>query len=175
VRFTDRAGGVRPGRKVLTLVHAMVAGASHIRHLTGCARGRRPGARAPGHGALDARDFAPSVQFRPRPPIRRRHIREPAPGLGAGPGPGGRPAGGRRGLHHLRATRGRTFASGLAGRRAGSCHDVGGVAPGQCSRPVPTRTCVAVTAGCGAQGRSSRVPAPSGGHKQGEDRTGERK
>jgi len=32
VRFTDRRGGFRPGRKVLTLVHAMVAGASHIGH-----------------------------------------------------------------------------------------------------------------------------------------------
>ena len=32
VRFADRAGGFRPGRKVLTLVHAMVAGASHIGH-----------------------------------------------------------------------------------------------------------------------------------------------
>jgi hypothetical protein len=32
VRFVDRKGGFRPGRKVLTLVHAMVAGASHINH-----------------------------------------------------------------------------------------------------------------------------------------------
>ena len=32
VRFTDWAGGFRPGRKVLTLVHAMIAGASHIGH-----------------------------------------------------------------------------------------------------------------------------------------------
>lgn len=32
VRFTDRAGGFKPGRKVLTLVHAMIAGASHIGH-----------------------------------------------------------------------------------------------------------------------------------------------
>ncbi len=32
VRFTDRAGGFKPGRKVLTLVHAMVAGASFIGH-----------------------------------------------------------------------------------------------------------------------------------------------
>ncbi len=32
VRFSDRAGGFRPGRKVLTLVHAMIAGASHIGH-----------------------------------------------------------------------------------------------------------------------------------------------
>ncbi|MHB8431918.1 MAG: IS1380 family transposase [Acidimicrobiales bacterium] len=32
VRFNDRPGGFRPGRKVLSLVHAMVAGASHIGH-----------------------------------------------------------------------------------------------------------------------------------------------
>ncbi|MBW3537594.1 MAG: hypothetical protein KY395_07500 [Actinobacteria bacterium] len=30
VRLVGRVGGARPGRKVLTLVHAMVAGASHI-------------------------------------------------------------------------------------------------------------------------------------------------
>ncbi len=62
------------------------------------------------------------------------------------------PAGDRRGLHHLCATRGRTFASGLAGRRADSCCDVGGVAPGQCSRPVPTRTCVAGDGGVRSSG-----------------------
>jgi len=32
VRLSGRAGGSRPGRKVLTLVHAIVAGASHIDH-----------------------------------------------------------------------------------------------------------------------------------------------
>ena len=32
VRLVGRPGGFRPGRKVLTLVHAMVAGASHIGH-----------------------------------------------------------------------------------------------------------------------------------------------
>ena len=32
VRLGGRIGGARPGRKVLTLVHAMVAGASHIDH-----------------------------------------------------------------------------------------------------------------------------------------------
>ena len=32
VRLGDRVGGAQPGRKVLTLVHAMVAGASHIDH-----------------------------------------------------------------------------------------------------------------------------------------------
>jgi hypothetical protein len=33
VRLVGRVGGSRPGRKVLTLVHAMVAGASHIDHV----------------------------------------------------------------------------------------------------------------------------------------------
>ena len=32
VSLVGRVGGARPGRKVLTLVHAMVAGASHIDH-----------------------------------------------------------------------------------------------------------------------------------------------
>jgi hypothetical protein len=32
VRFADRKGGFRPGRKVLTIVHAMIAGGSHIAH-----------------------------------------------------------------------------------------------------------------------------------------------
>ena len=32
VRLIGRIGGARPGRKVLTLVHAMIAGASHIDH-----------------------------------------------------------------------------------------------------------------------------------------------
>ena len=32
VRLTGRVGGARPGRKVLTLAHAMVAGATHIDH-----------------------------------------------------------------------------------------------------------------------------------------------
>ena len=32
VRFTDRKGGFRPGRKVLTIVHAMIGGGSHIAH-----------------------------------------------------------------------------------------------------------------------------------------------
>ena len=32
VRLVGRVGGARPGRKVLTLMHAMIAGASHIDH-----------------------------------------------------------------------------------------------------------------------------------------------
>jgi hypothetical protein len=35
VRLVGRIGGARPGRKVLTLVHAMIAGASHIDRLLG--------------------------------------------------------------------------------------------------------------------------------------------
>ncbi len=33
VRLAGRVGGTRPGRKVLTLVHAIIAGASHIDHV----------------------------------------------------------------------------------------------------------------------------------------------
>ena len=54
VHFTDRAGGFRPGRKVLTLVHAMVAGASHIGH----ADRLRAGATG---GVLGHRVMAPST------------------------------------------------------------------------------------------------------------------
>jgi hypothetical protein len=32
VRLSGRVGGARPGRKVLTLVHAIIAGGSHIDH-----------------------------------------------------------------------------------------------------------------------------------------------
>ena len=32
VRLIGRVGGARPGRKVLTMVHTMIAGASHIDH-----------------------------------------------------------------------------------------------------------------------------------------------
>ena len=32
VKLGDRVGGARPGRKVLTLAHAMIAGATHIDH-----------------------------------------------------------------------------------------------------------------------------------------------
>ena len=43
VRLVGRVGGARPGRKVLTLVHAMIAGASHIDHADMLRAGRRPG------------------------------------------------------------------------------------------------------------------------------------
>jgi hypothetical protein len=54
VRLVGRVGGARPGRKVLTLVHAMIAGASHIDH----ADMLRAGSTA---GVLPHRVMAPST------------------------------------------------------------------------------------------------------------------
>jgi hypothetical protein len=54
VRLIGRIGGARPGRKVLTLVHAMIAGASHIDH----ADMLRAGSTA---GVLGHRVMAPST------------------------------------------------------------------------------------------------------------------
>jgi hypothetical protein len=54
VRLAGRVGGCRPGRKVLTLVHSMVAGGSHIDH----ADGLRAGNTA---GVLPHRVMAPST------------------------------------------------------------------------------------------------------------------
>jgi hypothetical protein len=54
VRLVGRVGGARPGRKVLTLVHAMIAGASHIDH----ADLLRAGSTA---GVLGHRVMAPST------------------------------------------------------------------------------------------------------------------
>jgi hypothetical protein len=54
VRLVGRVGGARPGRKVLTLVHAMIAGGSHIDH----ADMLRAGAT---QGVLSHRVMAPST------------------------------------------------------------------------------------------------------------------
>jgi Transposase DDE domain group 1 len=54
VRLVGRVGGARPGRKVLTLVHAMIVGASHIDH----AEMLRAGSTA---GVLGHRVMAPST------------------------------------------------------------------------------------------------------------------
>ncbi len=43
VRLTGRVGGARPGRKVLTLVHAIVAGGSHIDRAEVLPAGAPPG------------------------------------------------------------------------------------------------------------------------------------
>jgi hypothetical protein len=54
VRLVGRVGGSRPGRKVLTLVHAMVAGASHIDHVDVLRAGNTA-------GVLPHRVMAPST------------------------------------------------------------------------------------------------------------------
>ena len=54
VKLGDRVGGARPGRKVLTLTHAMIAGATHIDH----ADMLRSGSTA---GVLGHRVMAPST------------------------------------------------------------------------------------------------------------------
>src|SRR2546430_14698480 len=54
VRLVGRVGGARPGRKVLTLVHSMIVGGSHIDH----ADKLRAGNTA---GVLPHRVMAPST------------------------------------------------------------------------------------------------------------------
>jgi len=91
VKLVGRVGGARPGRKVLTLVHAMIAGASHIDH----ADVLRAGATA---GVLGHRVMAPSTVGTFLRAFTFGHVRqleavvgrvlERAWQLGAGPGPG---------------------------------------------------------------------------------------
>jgi hypothetical protein len=91
VRLAGRVGGSRPGRKVLTLVHAMVAGGSHIDH----ADVLRAGNTA---GVLPHRVMAPSTLGTFLRSFTFGHVRqleavvgkvlERAWALGAGPGSG---------------------------------------------------------------------------------------
>ncbi len=74
VRLDGRVGGARPGRKVLTLAHAMCAGGSHIDHadmLRAGATGR--GVGASGDGPVDDRDVPAVVHVRALPTDRSRH------------------------------------------------------------------------------------------------------
>ena len=89
VRLFGRVGGARPGRKVLTLVHAMIAGGTHIDH----ADILRAGSTA---GVLGHRVMAPSTLGTFLRAFTFGHVRqleavigntlERAWGLGAGPG-----------------------------------------------------------------------------------------
>jgi hypothetical protein len=91
VRLVGRAGGAWPGRKVLTLVHAMIAGGSHIDH----ADVLRAGNTA---GVLPHRVMAPSTLGTFLRAFTFGHVRqleavvgavlERAWALGAGPGSG---------------------------------------------------------------------------------------
>ena len=89
VRLVGRIGGARPGRKVLTLVHAMVAGASHIDHADVLRAGTSP-------RVLPHRVMAPSTLGTFLRAFSFGHVRQleavvgealrRAWGLGAGPG-----------------------------------------------------------------------------------------
>jgi hypothetical protein len=94
VRLTGRVGGSRPGRKVLTMVTAILAGATHIDH----ADRLRSGAN---QKLLPFRVMAPSTlgtflrsfTFRPHPPARRGDRRDAPPGVVGGGRPRCRPGG----------------------------------------------------------------------------------
>lgn len=62
-------------------------------------------------------------------------------------------------------------ASELAGWRA---DDVGGIASGQCSRPVPALTCAAGNCGVRSSGKKPKRSRSIRERRRGEDRTGER-
>ena len=91
LRLVGRVGGARPGRKVLTLVHAMIAGASHIDHVEVL----RAGSTA---SVLGHRVMAPSTVGTFLRAFTFGHVRqleavigralERAWALGAGPGAG---------------------------------------------------------------------------------------
>jgi hypothetical protein len=89
VRLVGRVGGARPGRKVLTLVHAIIAGASHIDHVDVLRSGST-------EAVLGHRVMAPSTIGTFLRSFTFGHVRqleavigralERAWGLGAGPG-----------------------------------------------------------------------------------------
>ena len=106
---SGRAGsaGARPGRKVLTLVHAIVAGGIAHRPRRRAALRAAPQAvlRAPGDGALDVGHVPAGLHVRSCPPARGRHRRDAAAGVGAGRRSRRRPSGDRHRLDDLRGDR----------------------------------------------------------------------
>ncbi|MGH9123152.1 MAG: hypothetical protein ACRDZ8_00260, partial [Acidimicrobiales bacterium] len=75
MRLGDRVGAALPGRKVLTLVHAMVAGGSHIDHADMLRSGATDGGGvgSSGDGALHAGHVPQGVHLRPSPPAGDSH------------------------------------------------------------------------------------------------------
>ena len=76
VRLVGRVGGALPGRKVLTLVHTIVAGGLHIDHADmprGC---DAAGVGVPGDGALDVGQVPARVHVRAYPSARRSDRRD---------------------------------------------------------------------------------------------------
>jgi hypothetical protein len=82
VNLGDRPGHHRPGRKVLTLIHALVAGGGRV---------HRRGARPPGDGALDAGDVPALVHFGHVRQLDRAAEQILGRAWAAGAGPGNQP------------------------------------------------------------------------------------
>ncbi len=72
IDLSGRVGGFKPGQKTLTIVHAMVALASHIDHadMAPC-RLHGQSARTSRDGAVDPWDLFAFLHLRPRPPLRK--------------------------------------------------------------------------------------------------------
>jgi hypothetical protein len=88
VRLVGRIGGAHPGPKVLTLVHAMIAGASHIDHADVLRAGATAGVLgSSGDGPIDARHVPAGLHVRSCQPTRRRHRKDARAGLVGGAGP----------------------------------------------------------------------------------------
>jgi hypothetical protein len=119
VRLGHRIGAAFPGRKVCTLVATILAGGSRIDHADVLRAGATsPGPAVPGDGALHAGNVPAGLHLRAPSPARRGDRRDDPAGVVIGHRPRDQRDDDRRRLDDLRATRGRTIASGLAGRRA---------------------------------------------------------
>ena len=154
VRLVGRVGGARPGRKVLTLVHAMIAGARHIDHADMLRAGATAAVlRSSGDGPVDAGHVPAGVHVRSCPPARSRHRSSPRAGLGAGCRPRRRAVGDRHRLDDLsRSTASTSRAPGSATPRCSATTRSWPPAP------TPVRCC---TPGC-AKGRPTPSAAPAG-------------
>ena len=109
--LVGRVGGARPGRKVLTLAHSMIAGGSHIDHADAARRVERGGVGPSGDGPSTLGTFLRAFTFGHVRQLEavNGHALERAWAAGAGPR---RRVGDRHRLHDLRSRR-----QSQAGRR----------------------------------------------------------
>ena len=137
-----RTGSALPGRKILTVVTAMMAGATHIDHVEvlrgrGVARRRdRACSAVQADGSFHGRDIPSVLHVRSHPPTRCRAVSRPGPGVAAGSGPGRHFVGDRSGLaRFVRSTNTRSRAPPTATPRCSAitrCWPPG---------PAPARCC----------------------------------
>ena len=148
------AGAALPGRKVMSLVHGMLAGADSIDDmnvLRAGSTGSDP--RASGDGALHARDVLAGVHVRACPPARPRPGHHARAGVGGGCRSRRRAVGDRHRQLHRRGPR-RSEAGRLL-----RLHPPARLSPDR-SRfvPTPARCCTSAT----ARARPTRSAAPAG-------------